>query len=268
MIYENFKVIYFKFFGDGVIKIKILFITLVISIVAISTTNLEIIRDIKYTIYLKQQENTKNKLLNKTKGYKLSETNISNVYYTEKDLVYLQMIQNQIDYYYILLLNDFNINTKNFKKADVIIYPDVHEFKKILNYNNITTMPIGVYYSGILNFISPNEVFKNNSEFFTKDKYLEKGPIIHELTHYITDIKTKGEFEIWFSEGIALFYEYKYMGTEWGKDLKIKSSSITNKQLKNNFKNLNQYLAYRRSFDIINDFVERNSEEVLQSLIY
>ncbi len=224
-------------------------------------------QNIKQNIYLTEQKMLSKKIMDYSVEYKHEESKHAIIYYSQEDSEFIHTIKESLDLYYPLLAEDFSLNNLEKEKVNVILYPNAEELEKAIKYNYGQKIPMGVYYGGIINLLSPRNYVKSENYSDIIEYFIENGPIVHELAHHFTDIKAKGNYDIWFSEGIALFYEKKYTNFEWRRDLKESSAKIDFEDLKNKFRTLDEAMAYRRSFDIVNDFVQENGEEALQALI-
>lgn len=241
--------------------------------------NIGYLKEIFFTIFVLMlilYSNPKNKLyeiekkiivnnINLNKDYLIDTSKYVNIYYDKKDEAYTLMIKMMVDTYYPLLLKDFKINQK--PQLNIIIHSDKESLMEAIN-DNSKTVPMGVYYKGIIHILSPRCWTRNKNEIEIKDEFFKNGPVIHEMTHFVLDLKTNGNYEIWFTEGMALYYEYKYTGFEWEKNLKEAAEKISADELKNNFRNIDESLAYRKSFDIIKEIAEKNGESYLTKLCF
>ena len=187
-----------------------------------------------------------------------------NLYYTQKDLAYTDMIVRALDVYYPMLTSDFN--TDLLYQVDVILWPTRSDMASLLNMDE-ESVPMGAYYAGVLNILSPDLWIESTRESDIKDIFLEEGPVVHELCHFVLDKKLSGQYPLWFTEGVALYYEKKYINFEWRDDLKEASKKITLDELRNSFEFLNEEEAYRRSYEIIQTIVNENGEDALQNII-
>lgn len=182
-------------------------------------------------------------ILNRIKGYNKKSMPQGYIYYTKKDEETAELTALTLSCYMPLLEEEFDIKAG---KPVIVIYPNESELKKAIGSDKA---PIGAYYAGIIHILSP--VGRG-----TKEDFMKNGPVVHELVHYIVDKKTNGNYYVWFSEGTALYYEYKYLGCEWHSELQGKTDEITLKQLESDFKGIDEISAYRRSFELIRDELE------------
>lgn len=207
------------------------------------------------------------KILNYSTDYYKLETQYSNIFYTDADELYIDTIKRIVDVYYPILVKDFKLDINKLEKLKIIIYPTKKDLENAINVSYVDDSPMGVYYGGIINLLSIDVYYKSNNFYEIIDFYLENGPIIHELTHHLLDIKTKGNYNVWLSEGLALYYENKYTNFEWRKDLSNKSSSITLKQLEKNFNSIDSDLAYRKSYEAVKNYIDQIGESKFQDLL-
>ncbi|HZK57256.1 MAG TPA: hypothetical protein VFD17_03005, partial [Clostridia bacterium] len=115
--------------------------------------------------------------------------------------------------------------------------------------------PIGVYYGDSVHILNP-ELWAEKSEGL-EYIFCNKGPMLHELVHLFTDHIGNGNFPMWFTEGVSLYFEYLVDGYEWGKGILFTdTNTYTIKELNNNFYGLNQYRAYTQSFRLVKNMVD------------
>lgn len=188
----------------------------------------------------------KRRMINYVKEYYTLESDRYIIRYkSDEDIDIAKLTEQIMDKYYEMVCEMFNFYPED--KVDIIIYNDGDSLLENVKLKK-DNPPLGVYYSGVINILSP-KVWINLDDNFQRI-YEKKGPVIHEFTHLIVDEKTKGNYPMWLTEGIALYTEYETTGFEWGKDLK-EHEEITIEELNNNFHDLSPYLSYRKSFEIV-----------------
>lgn len=217
-------------------------------------------------VYSLEKKVVYKKILDCTSDYLAYETFYCKIYYTETDEEYINLTASAVDLYYPLVLNEFGIDIDNVEKPVFIIFPNQDTLAFALGLQDGST-PMGVYYGGIINILSPEIWIKGGTESETKDRFLREGPIIHELVHFAVDLKAKGNYPLWFTEGVALYYENKFTAFEWRPDLNDVSQHITIDDLYNDFRNIDEGIAYRSSFNAIYNFVSEYGEEALQDIV-
>jgi len=199
--------------------------------------------------------------------WQYEKTLYGTIQYKRMDEEYVPWIVEIIEQYYPLLLEDFQCRDE--KNFSIVIYPQKEMLKKKFK---ITTskVPMGAYYKGQIYILSPR-VWMEGSVEEQKQKFMREGPVLHEMVHWLIDEQTKKRVPHWLNEGMALYYEYKYMGVEWGEHLSMeqmeKSREITMEELKNSFFSLNEVLVYRRSFEMVRDWIQEHGEEALHQKV-
>jgi len=217
-----------------------------------------------YVITKNEKQTTLQKLLfcDDIYHWKVTEGVHSNVYY-QKEKEYAELIQRQADTYYTMIKTDFQWN--KIEKIDFVLFETKEDFVSSLLYRG--EIPMGVYYNGVIAILSPDLWKEEKENWQTKDDFLERGPVVHEMIHFAVDDKTKGNCEQFLSEGIALYYEEKYTNFLWDIKENEKQITITKKQLKENFNELDSSVAYWKSYEWVKKFVECYGEKVLQEAL-
>lgn len=198
-------------------------------------------------------------ILNRLKGYNIKRYIDYDIYFTKKDEENAELIALMVSDYFSMLEKDFDLKLN---KPAIIIYPNKNEIKKALG--GIEEAPMGAYYGGIIHILSPQSYLTNQKS--RSFDFIKKGPIVHEMVHYFIDQKTNGRYCVWFSEGAALYYEYKYLGYEWHSELSGKTNYVSLKDLNKNFKSFDEVIAYRKSFEIIRDEMEGKNNDFIGEL--
>jgi len=173
---------------------------------------------------------------------------------------------------------DLIINTAEDKYKQIAdIFPYKLEDKVlIVVYNNTdlmmnTTMlskgdpPMGVYYGDSIHIANP-ELWVDRIEELDY-KFYNEGPMLHELVHLFTDHVGRGNFPMWFAEGVSLYFEYMIDGYEWGEEVIFSEKDYTIEELSGQFKSLNQYEAYTKSFRLVKTLVQNHGLDQLIDII-
>ncbi len=225
-------------------KIIILFgLFFVITLFLINSINL--LGHIKISLYPIVKKVEKYRILKLVDSYEELETENFIVKYKSNDIKSAKMTAQIAEKYYNKICSTFNYYPKD--KTNIVIYNNKDEL-----INNIglkkRQAPIGVYYSGVINILSPHLWIKQD---INQDYVFEKnGPIVHEFTHLIVDEISNGNYPMWLTEGLALYTEYMTTGFEWGRNI-VYNQEVNIKDLNENFKNIDQNIAYRKSFEIV-----------------
>jgi len=150
------------------------------------------------------------------------------------------------------------------EKILLILYDEPDPMMKITTLRK-GTPPMGVYYGDALHIIDPNQWISEGSEL--TETFHKEGPVLHELVHLFVDHSAKGNFPIWFTEGVSLYFEYEVDGYQWGNGINFQDGEYTLQQLTRSFHELDQYMAYTKSFRLVKGYVEEHGIESLIQLI-
>lgn len=197
-------------------------------------------------------------------NYRGKESEYGIFYYEAEDAGLADLVLRTVDAYYPLIANDLRYQTD--KKAVLIMFHKKETMARVLGVD-AEDVPMGAYYGGILNLLSPQQWSAQPTEAGRKDDFLENGPIIHEMIHLVLDEKLKGKYDLWFTEGMALYYENKYTGYQWRQDLDEACAGIRLSELENQFRLLDEAQAYRKSYQIINKIVQCAGESGLLKIM-
>lgn len=173
------------------------------------------------------------------------------------------MAMRAADLYYPLVAADFQWERQ--EKPIFVLYHDKKQMAQALGIREEADIPMGAYKGGRIAILSPS-VWASGESYAQLEAFLEKGPIAHELIHFAMDDISEGIFPVWLTEGVALYYEKKYTGFEWRPDLKEESRSLSPQCLQNAGE-VPVPLFYRKSYELVADFVRVHKEEGLQQYI-
>ncbi len=183
-----------------------------------------------------------------TSGYSTEDTEHFRIKYTTQDANVLDRVVQEAEEQYSTITGYFRFYPDD--KITLIIYPSKEELEKGLRLPS-EDATLGAFYSGTISILSPNEWGKAGDQ-------AEKGLYIHELTHLIMDEMAAGNYPIWFTEGMALYQEYKNTGFEWGENYLFNNKPYSLEELTHHFNELEQMLAYRQSFLLVKAVMEKN----------
>lgn len=208
--------------------------------------------------------NLENKIvLYQTRNFKELETDTFVFRYDDLDNETLELIKNTAEDKYEKIIEIFQYKLKN--KILIVIYNN-----KDLMMD--TTMlkrgdpPMGVYYGNSVHISNPKDWIEKTEEL--EYIFYKEGPMLHELAHLFTDHIGNGNFPMWFTEGVSLYFEYIVDDYEWGKDVIFTdSNNYTIEELNSNFNSLNQYEAYTKSFRLVKNMVDNHGLNKLIDLI-
>lgn len=219
---------------------------------------------VRNTVYDFCVQTVKVKSLYSVRQYLTYETNHFRIKYSRKDADVVSLIANTIEKDYDTITQ--RLKHEWYQKVRIIIYPDLQTMRQKLHLSQ-NDRPMGIYYGDILHILSPKAWINNSNMKKMQKEFTSHGPMVHELIHLIVDQKTHGNYPLWFTEGIALYYEYQFTGYEWGKDIPYQYGHYTLSDLTYRFADLNQEAAYRKSFEIVRQIAEVHGEQKVLALM-
>jgi hypothetical protein len=96
-------------------------------------------------------------------------------------------------------------------KTLFVIYPDGMSLARSFGWDS-DAGAMGVYYGGVIRLLSPKLWVKPVAGQTFLQTFEQEGPILHEYVHLVIDNKTNGNYTRWFTEGLAQYYEDKFLG--------------------------------------------------------
>lgn len=153
-------------------------------------------------------------------------------------------------------------------RVPLILYADRAELRAAFGWGSDQSA-VGVYWRGTVRLLSPRVWIAASDDAGMRESFLGRNPLAHELTHYVLDELTDGNYPRWFTEGLAQRVEEQATGYLWeepGSSLDQALYSL--EELAGHFDALpNQALAYRQSYLLVAYIAERWGEAALAGLI-
>lgn len=146
----------------------------------------------------------------KTAGFSQTETLHFNIRYTEKDNENVELVANASEYAYNAVTDFFNFEPQSI--TTIIVYPDTESLAHSFGWDK-NQKAEGVYWAGSIRVISPD--FWQEEVWGTDDYQLQAGPLVHEFAHLMVDEHTRGNYNRWWTEGIAQYVEKKITGFQF-----------------------------------------------------
>ena len=217
------------------------------------------------TVRTRAQLHAATRILNVTEDFYIEDTQFASIRFTETDADFISAINGSINIFYPQLLTDFGLSLEEAGRMKIIIFPDQDTLESAVA-RRYTKMPMGMFFAGIIGITSPTVWFNGDNENII-DNFMRNGPVLHEMVHFVLDVKTNGNHPLWFTEGVALFYEYIYTANEWRLDLRKEASQLCAIEVTTNFREFCKMISYRKVFDIIMNYVSTYGTEGLQKII-
>lgn len=197
-----------------------------------------------------------------TKNYTTVETENFIIKYNQIEAETLALIIKTAEDKYQIVREAFQYQPQG--KVPLIIYDDPNFMMKV-TYLDKGTPPMGVYFGNSLHILDPSHWIKEKEDL--EDIFYYEGPVLHELVHLFTDHLAGGNFPMWFTEGVSLYFEYVVDNYEWGREAEFIEGEYTLEELYHSFYELDPYLAYTKSFRIVKAYVDESGEDSLFQLI-
>lgn len=243
---KRIKIVFF-------VSIALFFLVLVLPIKQVLYT-------ISYPVYRSFHQT---RIVSNISGYLSREAEDFVIRYTIGDEDIVDMVERAAQEHYIEICRFFDYVPDD--RIEIIVYPSEVEMYDNLNMPS-GQRAIGAYHGGTVNIISP-KLWIEGSYDNIKETFLTQGPVVHEVTHYIVDDMAKGNFPMWFTEGISLYMDYSLLGFEWAPDLGYVKDPIPMDELTRYFDRHDEVLAYRQSFLIVKGMVENYGRVQLLDLL-
>ena len=150
-------------------------------------------------------------------------------------------------------------------KTAIVVYPDSSSLAKSFGWDK-DEKAMGVYWGGTIRILSPREWLNDPQD---KQQFIQEGPMVHEFAHLLVDDMTHGNYNRWWTEGIAQYIEKKVTGFEFkgpfpgGKAIHYYSLQ----ELGKNFDKLDQQIAYWQSLKLVEFVVEQNGEDKIYQIL-
>lgn len=116
--------------------------------------------------------------------------------------------------------------------------------------------------------LSSAGAYQGGVVFLGYDGNLAEETLVHELGHHYVYILTRGNYPVWYSEGVAQLMEYKLLGSVWFDGIKNNDYYMYSiEELSGDFYGLNdQISAYIQSFQLVKFIEELGGQANLRIL--
>lgn len=127
---------------------------------------------------------------------------------------------------------------------------------------------VGAYYLGRLELLAPRAWYEGLSLEDALAHYSWQGPLVHELTHLFLDYQSRSAYPLWFTEGLAQYWEMRLRGYVWQEAGSAWRSSPHNlAELERNFAMLPESIAYQESHSLVHFLYQRIGNAGMNDLL-
>ncbi len=150
------------------------------------------------------------------------------------------------------------------QKTILVVYPDTVSLAKSFGWDK-NEKAMGVYWAGSIRILSPGQWVIGEIE----NEFYKEGPMVHEFTHLLVDDLTKGNYNRWWTEGIAQYVEKKITGFQFANPFANGQPIAYYKfsELEKNFDKLDQSIAYWQSLQIVEYIVDNYGEDRIFTIL-
>lgn len=217
-------------------------------------------------LYRLYREQGRERTLDGLFGYQQALSERFILYYTPPDQAVSRMVLDTAEELYDSVVDQLGYRPQG--RVPIVLYPNRDELRRAFGWGNGESA-LGVYWQGTIRLLSPNAWIQQLDSEKQRRAFRKLNPIAHELTHYVLDYMTHGNYPRWFTEGLAQRVERNVTGFLW-----IESTSTLNQKLytlsdlRDRFDYLtNQPLAYRQSYLLVEYLAQTYGEESLTDLV-
>jgi len=147
----------------------------------------------------------------------------------------------------------------------IVIYPDSKSLAASFGWDK-NEKALGVYWGGTIRVLAPSAWLSSIGQ---EDRFIKEGPMVHEFTHLMVDEMTGGNYNRWWTEGIAQYMERRITGFEFEDPFAGNRELYyyTFDNLEKNFDRLDQSVAYWESLKAVDFIVDRYGEEKIYEIL-
>lgn len=195
----------------------------------------------------------------RTAGFSQYQTEHFDIKFTSTDEDYVPLIAEVAEDAYVSVSKMFDREPQG--QTTIVVYPDSSSLARSFGWDR-DEKAMGVYWAGSIRILSPREWLTSAD---IKKQFIEEGPMVHEFAHLMVDEITRGNYNRWWTEGIAQYVEKKITGFEFadpfasGREFEYYTLST----LAKNFDNLDQQLAYWEALRLAEYIVKEYGEDCL-----
>lgn len=216
-----------------------------------------------YRLY---REQGRERTLGDLAGYQRERSEQFELYFTEADRDVTDLVLETAEEVYDSVVEQVGFRPPG--RVPIILYPNRQELRQAFGWGNGESA-LGVYWHGTIRLLSPKAWIQQEDERRQRKAFRKLNPIAHELSHYVLDYLTHGNYPRWFTEGLAQRVERQVTGFLWIESSStLKQPLYTLADLRDRFDLLNnQPLVYRQCYLLVEYMVETYGEENLTRLI-
>lgn len=173
--------------------------------------------------------------------------------YTSPDYDQIAMIEGAAEKAYSSVTGIFGREPD--KKTTLVVYPDESSLARSFGWDK-DEKAMGVYWGGTIRILSPRAYLQDGQ---VEERFYQEGPMVHEFTHLMVDELSKGNYNRWWTEGVAQYIEKQVTGFEFAAPAKGHYYDLAT--LEKEFDHLDQRVAYWESLELTEMIVDEYGED-------
>ncbi len=183
--------------------------------------------------------------------------------YLPQDQYSIQLVSDAAEDAYIKVTNLMGQQPR--KRTTIVIYPDNASLAASFGWDK-NEKAVGVYWGGTIRILSPEAWLANIGQ---RDRFIKDGPMVHEFTHLMVDELTRGNYNRWWTEGVAQYAERDITGFKFASPFKEKSDLYYYQldNLEKNYDRLDQSVAYWESLQAVDFIASRYGQDRILGII-
>ncbi|MDD2620633.1 MAG: peptidase MA family metallohydrolase [Syntrophomonadaceae bacterium] len=199
----------------------------------------------------------------KTAGFAEMQTQHFIIKYTAADKDYMGIIAESAEAAALSVKEEFDWESN--RQTILVVYPNGQSLASSFGWDK-NEKAMGVYWGGSIRVLSPREWLFGDD---IKERFIKEGPMVHEFTHLMVDEISQGNYNRWWTEGIAQYAEKKITGFQFadpftgGENLEY----YTLEKLAKEFDRLDQQVAYWESLKVVEYIVDQYGEEEIFDIL-
>ncbi|NLU48619.1 MAG: hypothetical protein GXX02_11780 [Syntrophomonadaceae bacterium] len=199
----------------------------------------------------------------KTAHFSVAETEHFKIKYTAVDQDYVPIISRASEQAYRSVSQVFGREPQG--KTVIVVYPDSESLAASFGWDR-DQKAMGGYWGGSIRILSPRAWIDaaDAEKVFTRE-----GPMVHEFAHLMVDEITRGNYNRWWTEGIAQYVEKNLTGFEFADPFANGRTPYYYQldSLERSFDSLDQQVAYWQSLKIVEYLVDEYGQECLFEIL-
>lgn len=193
-----------------------------------------------------------------TAQFQEMQTTHYTIKYTQADSDYAGMVAETAEDAYNLVSRQMGWEVP--RKTTVIIYPDNASLARSFGWDK-DEKAMGVYWGGTIRILTPRAWL---AQPYDQTEFFNDGPMVHEFVHLMVDDRTRGNYNRWWTEGVAQYFERKITGFAFDTPKTARRDEpYSLKELAGNYDQLDQPTAYWESLKAVEFIVDQYGEERL-----